>query len=333
MDPSIAGAPVISMDNPSLISWVAAEGDGNIAAAQPAGLQCPVEYNPPEAIAFKSPASGCLISVYSRDPVAPLLPTGPAIANPVPWVKEYGTSYSGMYYSFVTAVANQVQSVRDPVCAGRCPRLCGRFFAADKYAWPGSFSPPMSRVEVCLYGSPNLAMTAPANAGLKAALDGWHSACRHLATYDYTLLHTDFEQQDPRMPVALVAGLLARSQYLAKDGALDGGSQANLTSLPYNPWNFYAYPRTRWNTNQTAVQIEQEFFNGYFREAGAPMLAYYQAMENYQFSNNVNLHYLGYCYNITPGSFPIGILATMQTESAGRRATAIRIGGWRGGYG
>ena len=48
------------------------------------------------------------------------------------------------------------------------------------------------RVEVCLYGAPNLPMSAPANAGMKAALDGWHATCSHLATYDYALLHTDY---------------------------------------------------------------------------------------------------------------------------------------------
>jgi hypothetical protein len=157
-------------------------------------------------------------------------------------------------------------------------------------------------------------MTAPANAGQKAALDGWHSACSHLSTYDYALEFTDVGEPYPQLPVPLIAGTVEHAQYLASIGALDGGSQAILTSLPYNPWDFYAYPRIRWNTNQTAAQIEQEFFTGYFREAGAPMLAYYQAMENYQVTNGVDMHYLGCAYGITPASFPIGILAQMQTN-------------------
>jgi hypothetical protein len=306
-DPSIQGAPVFTMDNPALISWVANKMT-NIAAAQPLACTWPLNiYH------WRRPFNLLPVdaSIYSQDPYT-IASNSPAIADPVPWVKEYGTSYSGMYYSFVTAVANQVSQSGSSA-------LVGALAYADVFLPPTNLPalavfPTNVQVEVCLYGSPNLPMTAPANAGLKAALDGWHSACRHLATYDYALLHTDYEQEDPRMPVALVAGTLARSQYLASDGALDGGSQANISSLPYNPWNFYAYPRTRWNTNQTAGQIEQEFFNGYFREAAAPMLAYYQAMENYQVSNNVDLHYLGYCYNITPGSFPIGILASMQTN-------------------
>jgi len=307
VDPSSPGAPVFTMDNPALISWVASKMT-NIAAAQP--LECS---SPLNVVHWRRPFNLLPLdaSIYSQDPYT-IASNGPAIGDPVPWVKEYGTSYSGMYYSFVTAVANQVSQSGSSA-------MVGALAYADVFLPPTNMPalavfPTNVQVEVCLYGSPNLAMTAPANAGLKAALDGWHSACSHLATYDYTLLHTDFQQEDPRMPAALVAGTLARSQYLATDGALDGGSQANLSSLPYNPWNFYAYPRTRWNTNQIAGQIEQEFFNGYFREAATPMLAYYQAMENYQFSNNVDLHYLGYCYNITPGSFPIGVLATMQTN-------------------
>jgi hypothetical protein len=119
-----------------------------------------------------------------------------------------------------------------------------------------------------------------------------------------------------------VAGTLNRAQYLAGIGALDGGCQALLSSLQFNPWNFYAYPRTHWNTNQTAGTIEQEFFKGYFGEAAAPALAYYQTIENYQVSNNVNMHYSGYAYGITPGSYPIGLLATMQTNVLAAEALA-----------
>jgi len=306
-DPSIQGAPAFTMDNPALISWVASKMT-NIAAAQPLACSWPLNiahfHRPFNLLPLDA-------SVYSQDPYT-IASNGPAIADPVPWVRLYGISYSGMYYSFVTAVANQVLQSGSSA-------MVGALAYADVFLPPTNMPglaifPTNVQVEVCLYGSPNLPMTAPANAGMKAALDGWHSACSHLATYDYALLHTDYEQQDPRMPAALVAGTLARSQYLALDGAIDGGCQGNLGSLPYNPWNFYAYPRTRWNTNQIAGQIEEEFFNGYFREAATPMLAYYQAMENYQFSNNVDLHYRGYCYDITPGSFPIGILASMQTN-------------------
>jgi hypothetical protein len=153
-------------------------------------------------------------------------------------------------------------------------------------------------------------MSDPANAGMKAALDGWHTRCSRLATYDYALL----QENETTLPVPLVAGTVDRAQYLASIGALDGLCQATLDILPYNPWNFYAYPRIRWNTNQTAGQLEMEFFNGYFREAAAPMLAYYQGLENYQVTNGINMHYVYYYYGINPGAFPLNVLAAMQTN-------------------
>jgi hypothetical protein len=247
-------------------------------------------------------------SRFSQDPFT-IASNGVAQLNPEPWVKIYNDSYSGAYFSFVTAVANQVQQKGSSA-------LVGALAYADVFPPPANITtfPTNVWVEVCLYGTPNLPMSDPANAGMKAALDGWHAACSRLATYDYALLHTDYWEQDPRLPVPLVAGTVARAQYLASIGALGGGCQANLGSLPFNPWNFYAYPRIRWNTNQNASQLETEFFNGFFREAAAPMLAYYQGLENYQVTNGVNMHYLGYCYGITPGSFPLSVLYAMQTN-------------------
>jgi hypothetical protein len=60
--------------------------------------------------------------------------------------------------------------------------------------------------------------------------------------------------------------------------------------------------------------LETEFFNSYFREASVPMKAYYQDLENYQVTNGINMHYLGYAYGITPGSFPLDVLNEMQTN-------------------
>jgi hypothetical protein len=68
--------------------------------------------------------------------------------------------------------------------------------------------------------------------------------------------------------------------------------------------------------------LETEFFNGYFREAAAPMLAYYQALENYQVTNGVSMYYMGYCYGITPGSFPLSVLYSMQTNLAAASSLA-----------
>jgi hypothetical protein len=306
--------PTFIFDDPTLISWVANKMT-NIAAVNP--LPCSYPLN----IVHMHRAYNLLpldASVYSQDPLT-IASNGPVQFNYVPWVDEYGgPTYSGAYYSFVTAVANQIRQ-------NGCTATVGALAYADVFAPPTNIAvfPTNVQVEVCLYGAPNLPMGASANAALKSALDGWHTRCSRLATYDYALLHTDSFQTNPVLPVPLVAGTVDRAQYLGSIGALDGGCQANPTSIQYNPWNFYAYPRIRWNTNQTAGQLESEFFNGYFREAAAPMLAYYQGLENYQVTNGINMYYRFYSYGITPGSFPLSVLAAMQAnlQTAAQLAT------------
>jgi hypothetical protein len=333
VNPSTSGAPVCTMDDPTLISWVAGKM-ANIAAAQPLACTWPLNL-----AHFRQPFNLLPLdaSIYSQDP-STIASNGPAAPNPVPWVKEYDTSYSGMYYSFVTAVANRVQQLSPSSVP-----LVGALAYADLFAPPTNIPalakfPTNVQVEVCLYGAPNLFMSAPANSGLEAALKGWQATSSRLASYDYALLHTDYWQTNPVMPVPLVAATVDRANYLAAVGALNGGCQATTTSFPYNPWNFYAYPRIRWNTNQTAAQLEQEFFDGFYGEAAAPMLAYYQAMENYHVRNNVDLHYMGYCYSVTPGSFPLDVLAAMgaNLNTAERLATnwwiADRVAHSREGY-
>jgi hypothetical protein len=240
---------------------------------------------------------------------------------------------SGEYYAFVNSVA---QAVRDRGSKA----LVGALAYADVYEPPANIStfPDNVQVEVCMFGAPNLPVTSRRNADLKAAWEAWHSKCSHLATYDYALLHTDYWQQDPRMPVPLVTAIIDLAKYLDQIGALNGGCQATLSSLPYNPWNFYAYPRIRWNTKQSSKAMLQEFFAGYFGECAAPMLAYYQTFENYEITNNVNLHYRGYCYGITPGSFPLSLLDQMQSslrvaeQSATNWAVIDRVGKVRDGF-
>jgi hypothetical protein len=316
---SSAGTPTFAMDTPSAITWVAQKVT-NWNAVQPTARNYPLNYcyvNRPWQLL---PNDACS---YSEDPYS-MASNGPVIPDPVPWVKIYNYSWSGAYFSFVNSVAKQVQQMGSGA-------MVGALAYADVFLPPTNIPalavfPTNVQVEVCYYGAPNLPMTASANAGMAAAFNGWRAACSHLATYDYALLHTDMQQPNPQMPVPLVAGTLARSQFIAALGALDGGTQANLSSLPYNPWNFYAYPRTRWNPNQTAAQLESEFFTGYFSEAAAPMLAYYQAMENWQVTNGINLRMAGYCYSITPNSYPPSVLSQMQIDLA--QASALATNWW-----
>lgn len=293
--------PAFCMSNPELSAWVA---DKMVAVntANPLAARWPLDlrhfnrcYNllPLDATNYCE----CDKCVALNEPTQ---------HNYVPWVKMYDRSMSS-YYAFVCAVANAVKE--------RAPDITvGALAYADVFLPPSNMPkfPDNVQVEVCMYGAPNLPLSAPANAGMKQVLDAWHAKCGRLATYDYALLHIDYWQKAPQLPAPLVTATVDRAKYLARLGALDGGCQATPESLPYNPWNFYAYPRIRWNAAQTAEQLLQEFFTGYYREAGAPMLAYYQALENHLIANDISLHYQGYCYGITPGAFPISVLAAMK---------------------
>jgi hypothetical protein len=193
VSPETPGAPTFTMDDPTLISWVANKMT-NIAAAEPLASTWPLN------IADRNEAYNLLpmdASIYSQDPYT-IASNGPVQLNPMPWVKLYNNAYSGAYYSFVTAVANQVRQKGSSA-------LVGALAYADVFPPPTNITvfPTNIQVEVCLYGAPNLPMSAPANAGMKAALDGWHTTCSHLATYDYALLHTDYWETGPQIACAI----------------------------------------------------------------------------------------------------------------------------------
>jgi hypothetical protein len=201
-------------------------------------------------------------------------------------------------------------------------QLVGGLAYSDLFQAPTSVYPSNVVMGITLYGSPNLPMGSLANAATKLNLMTWFTNCSKLQTYDYALLFTDYSQLDPRLPVPMVSGIVDHGKFLSGIGALSGECQATDASIQYNPWDFYAYPRIRWNTNYTSSQLLSEFFNGYYKEAAGPMLAYYQAMENYQYSNNADLHYQGYCYWANPGTFPRFVLYQMQTNLQAARSLA-----------
>jgi hypothetical protein len=289
------------MCNTDLISWVAAKAIA-CQASVPLATYAPLNLADRNQANYLLPLDATLFSSDSNALAANFLYDQP-YPNSLPWIKQYGISWAGAYYQFISSVANIATN-----------QIIGGLAYADVFQPPTVPYPSNVLMEVCLYGSPNLPMTSPMNAGLKEAFDIWHTNCSRLENYDYALLFTDFWQGDPRLPVPLISALADKAQYLSGIGALNGGCQATDVSVQYNPWNFYAYPRIRWNINQTSAQIEREFFNGYYREAAAPMLAYYQGMENYQVSNNADMHFHGYCYWANPGTFPLYVLNQMQTN-------------------
>jgi hypothetical protein len=300
--PTNENQTVFNMCSANLISWVAGKVIG-YDASHPLATRIPLNNNHINRAYNLLPMDACLFSSDSNSLAANTLYDQP-YPNSLPWIYKYGGySWAGAYYQFISSVANMATN-----------QLIGGLAYADVFQPPTVSYPSNVQMEVCLYGSPNLPMSSPVNAAMKQAFDTWHTNCSRLATYDYALLHTDYWQQSPLLPVPMVSAFVNTAQYLAGIGALDGGCQATIGSIRYNPWNFYAYPRIRWNTNQTASQLLTEFFNGYYKEAAAPMLAYYYAMENYQYSNNADLHFHGYCYWANPGTFPRFVLNQMQTN-------------------
>ena len=231
----------------------------------------------------------------------------PLSGDPVPFVCCAPYCASGSYYHFVCEVAKGLRQV--------LPKArVGALAYADVHRPPAAIDrfPDNVVVQVCIYGAANLPMGAAANAAMKERLAQWHRKCSHLENYDYLLLHIDYWQKDPRLPAPMVTAIVDRARFLHSLGALDGGTQAFLQSLPYNPWNFYAYPRVMWNVDRSADAILREFFEDYFRQAAPPMLDYYKAIESHLIDSNASLWYRGYCYNVTPGSFPVALLQAMR---------------------
>jgi Domain of unknown function (DUF4838) len=297
--------PVFQVDNPTLISWVATKLT-NIASVQPLASRYPLN------TADRYMAINLLpidTTIWSQDPYT-LSSNAPFQLNPVPYGGLMMTnSYSGAYYSFVNAVANQAKQ-------WGYSGLVGALAYSDVFAPPAGIPtfPTNVWVEVCLYGAANLPLTAPANSAMKTALNTWRSTCSNLASYDYALLYTTYSVTN-LVTAPLVNGIVGTAKYLASLGMLNGECQATPPNIQYDPWNFYAYPQIRWNTNQTAGQIETNFFEAYFRESAAPMLAYYQDMESWQSNYDINMDVAGN-YHIVPGSFPLSLLNEMQTNLA-----------------
>ena len=297
-----------SLNNPGLINWVV-----NKMVAVDTAYPIPSQH--PLNLAHFNNAYNLLpmdSTVWSQDTNWDALANGPVLPVGHAWVNAGVTqSFSGMYYTFATNVAIQAAQQDSNIIVGTL-------------AYAGVYEPPVNiasfpgnvQVEVCMYGAPTLPISSSINSAIKSDWDTWHSKASRLCCYDYTLLHTDYWQTNEQLETPLMAAIVDRANYLHSIGALNGGCQATITSIPHNPWNFYAYPRIRWDISQTAQNIESNFFYGYFGEAGATMLAYYQSLENNVISNNINSHLHGYCYTIAPGEFPMSVLYKMQADLA-----------------
>ena len=290
--------------------WIASKVT-NYAASYPIASTSPLSLHPASQSFQLLPMDGVAFSVGVEMQAATNLYGG--AKSYLPWRATTGYSFSGgAYYKLLATVASNAPN-----------QLIGGLAYADIFDAPRSNYPANVRMEVTLWGAPNLPLSSPVNSNMWSALTNWSRACSKLAYYDYALLFVDYWQRSPLVPVPMVSALVGNANKLGEIGALDGGCQAFVGAVPqvaysslnYNPWAFYAYPRTRWNTNYTATNLLTEFFEGYYKEAAVPMRAYYDTMENWHLTNNVDLHNLiGYCYWIGPGAFPRSLLQQMRTH-------------------
>ena len=215
----------------------------------------------------------------------------------IPYVPISPYMVSDAYYHFVSEVAKRVGT--------KAPHVrVGAMAYADTHAAPRKIArlPDNVWVEVVQYGSRNLPMSSPANAAMRQCQVAWARACGHFIHYEYALIHGEWAV--PTMPIPLVSGIVDRSAFLHERKAWNGGTQSGMRCLPHNPWNHYAYVRMLWDVNVTADQITEEFFTAYYREAKAPMLAYYRSLEDHLIRNNVNLQDVAYDQGPNPDAFP-----------------------------
>jgi hypothetical protein len=230
---------------------------------------------------------------------------------------------SDAYYYLVAEVAKRIRETRPKV----------RIFAlayADVLPPPRKIEklPDNVTVEICHLGAPELPMSSPVNAPMRACTEEWRRKCSRLEHYEYVLLNES--KTSTVMPVPLVTAMVDKARFFCALDEPDGGTQADSASMPYSPWNHYAYPRLLWNAERTPDELLDEFFAGYFREAKGPMLAYYRTLEDHLISSDVSLRpppevWMGtFHYGVRPGSFPYGVLVKMRghLEQAEKAATS-----------
>ncbi len=251
-------------------------------------------------------------TLFSEDP-ASLALRAPLVGDELPFTFPYLHAVSGDYYDFVRHVAEAL--------AGPLPEArVGAMAYANTHLPPPALTrlPSNVLVDVVLYGARNLPLSAPPNAALRGRLEEWVARAAARRHYDYDLIHR--ESAALPLPVPLVHALADRARFHHARDMLAGGTQADLPSLRFNPWNYYAYPRFHWNVSNTADRVLDEFCTGYFAEAAGPLRDYYTTLERFLVANHVSLQAQGVDYGLRAGAARIALLRRLQ-QHLGRGET------------
>jgi hypothetical protein len=110
------------------------------------------------------------------------------------------------------------------------------------------------------------------------------------------------------MPVPMISAIADRARFYDRNHMLAGGTQADLDTLPYNPWNYYAYPRFHWNVDLDPPTRVRGILHRLLPGSRRPHADYYTTVERFLIANHVSLQARGYDYGLRVGAYPINVL-------------------------
>jgi len=175
---------------------------------------------------------------------------------------------------------------------------------------------------LCLHEQPyNLPLTSPQHLGERTNIEAWSKKCSMLGVWDYILLD-EHKTKDWHTPTPLVTALVDRYSWMAAHGFVYLGTQG--IEDPDCPWNVYAFAQVIYNPKVQVKQVEDTFFVGYYREAAAPMQAYYTTLENYLLTHNIGLSgsVINFSYEPNKEAFPPALVAQLRTDLAAAQRAA-----------
>ena len=210
------------------------------------------------------------------------------------------------YWHFVAGVAERI--------GRKLPRVEIAALAYANYHKPPRHIerlPENVRVRVCIYGAQSLPLGHPANEEMRLRLKEWYGKAGRLDQWNYVLL-----MGDPGPPIPLVTAMSDWMRTMGELGALGGGTQAGLAHLPYNPWNFYAFARYLWRPTEKPADVLDDFFASCFREASAPMSAYYRLMEGEVLTKGIDLKEGDYGYGPKAAVLTADVVPVLEAHLA-----------------
>jgi len=249
----------------------------------------------------------CMAVIGKLEKIEPKAPDNVAMAY----------NYSELYYKFIKDVAERVAE-----------KLPGKFIQA--LAYENHLLPPKKIerlpdnvcVDVCQYWANNLPTASPKNARMRSIMEEWSRKVGHLGLWDYALIHMD-AGGEWRTVAPLVRGMADHYQFMYKLGLRHVGTQA-CPRFEDNPWNYYAYAEVAWHVGKPADEILAEFFAAYYREAAAPMLAYYRTIESHLIRSDIPLKGGTYFFSYVPtaAAFPPPVVAELRKHLATAESAA-----------